>query len=203
MEGVKNIIFDLGGVLAGLDGQRCIDAFDALGCEKVSYYVEHHLTEDLFYNIEVGNISTEDFCDEVRRITGRNVSDEQIVWAWNQLLTGISERRLEKLLRLRGKYHLFLLSNTNDMHWQLCVDDFFTFRGNRVENFFDRIFLSYKMHLSKPSKDIYEEVLRQANIQPAETLFIDDSKTNIEGASPLGIQGYWNARIDDWLALDL
>lgn len=203
MEGVRNIIFDLGGVLAGLDGQRCIDAFDALGCEKVSYYVEHHLTEDLFYNIEVGNISTEDFCDEVRRITGRNVSDEQIVWAWNQLLTGISERRLEKLLRLRGKYHLFLLSNTNDMHWQLCVDDFFTFRGNRVENFFDRIFLSYKMHLSKPSKDIYEEVLRQANIQPAETLFIDDSKTNIEGASPLGIQGYWNAHIDDWLALDL
>ncbi|MBQ6062166.1 MAG: HAD family phosphatase [Prevotella sp.] len=203
MEGVRNIIFDLGGVLAGLDGQRCIDAFDALGCEKVSYYVEHHLTEDLFYNIEVGNISTEDFCDEVRRITGRNVSDEQIVWAWNQLLTGISERRLEKLLRLRGKYHLFLLSNTNDMHWQLCVDDFFTFRGNRVENFFDRIFLSYKMHLSKPSKDIYEEVLRQANIQPAETLFIDDSKTNIEGASPLGIQGYWNAHINDWLALDL
>ena len=203
MEGVRNIIFDLGGVLAGLDGQRCIDAFDALGCEKVSYYVEYHLTEDLFYNIEVGNISTEDFCDEVRRITGRNVSDEQIVWAWNQLLTGISERRLEKLLRLRGKYHLFLLSNTNDMHWQLCVDDFFTFRGNRVENFFDRIFLSYKMHLSKPSKDIYEEVLRQANIQPAETLFIDDSKTNIEGASPLGIQGYWNAHIDDWLALDL
>ncbi len=203
MEGVRNIIFDLGGVLAGLDGQRCIDAFDALGCEKVSYYVEHHLTEDLFYDIEVGNISTKDFCDEVRRITGKNVSDEQIVWTWNQLLTGISERRLEKLLRLRDKYHLFLLSNTNDMHWQLCVDDFFAYRGNRVENFFDRIFLSYKMHLSKPSKDMYEEVLRQANIQPAETLFIDDSKTNIEGASPLGIQGYWNAHIDDWLALDL
>lgn len=203
MEGVNNIIFDLGGVLTGLDGKRCIDAFNAIGCEKVSYYVEYHLTEDLFYDIEVGNISTEGFCDEVRHLTGRDVSDEQIVWAWNQLLTGISERRLEKLLQLRGKYRLFLLSNTNDMHWQLCVDDFFAYCGNRVENFFDHVFVSYKMHLSKPSKEIYDEVIRQANILPSETLFIDDSKVNIESAASSGIQCFWNAHIDDWLTLEL
>ena len=72
----KNIIFDLGGVLAGLDGQRCIEAFNSLGCEKVSYYVEKHLTADLFYDIEIGNITTADFCQEVRRMTGCHASDE-------------------------------------------------------------------------------------------------------------------------------
>lgn len=203
MEGVKNIIFDLGGVLAGLDGPRCISAFDAIGCEKVSYYVEHHLTKDLFYDIEVGNMPTSGFCDEVRRLTGRNVSDEQVVWAWNQLLTGISERRLERLLQLRGKYRLFLLSNTNEMHWQLCKDDFFAYSGHRVDDLFEQTFVSYEMHLSKPSKEIFSEVLRQAGILPSETLFIDDSKVNIEGAASLGIQGYWNAHIDDWLELEL
>ena len=203
MEGVKNIIFDLGGVLTGLDGPRCISAFDAIGCEKVSYYVEHHLTKDLFYDIEVGNMPTSGFCDEVRRLTGRNVSDEQVVWAWNQLLTGISERRLERLLQLRGKYRLFLLSNTNEMHWQLCKDDFFAYSGHRVDDLFEQTFVSYEMHLSKPDKEIFSEVLRQAGILPSETLFIDDSKVNIEGAASLGIRGYWNAHIDDWLELEL
>lgn len=203
MEGIKNIIFDLGGVLTGLDGQRCIDAFDAIGCEKVSYYVKYHLTQDLFYDIEIGNITTVGFCDEVRRMTGKNVFDEQIVWAWNQLLTGISEERLERLLLLRNKYRLFLLSNTNDMHWQLCKDEFFTYRGHRIEDFFDHTFVSYEMHLAKPNKEIFAEVLRQANIRPAETLFIDDSQLNLDGAVSLDIQGYWNAHIDDWLALDL
>lgn len=203
MEGIKNIIFDLGGVLTGLDGHRCIDAFDAIGCENISYYVKYHLTQDLFYDIEIGNITTLGFCDEVRRMTGKDISNEQVIWAWNQLLTGISKERLERLLLLCNKYRLFLLSNTNDMHWQLCKDEFFAYHGHQVIDIFDQVFVSYEMHLAKPNKEIFAEVLRQANIQPAETLFIDDSQVNLDGAASLGIRGYLNKHVDDWLKMDL
>ena len=77
----KNIIFDIGGVLLGLDGERCMQAFDALGCERVSEYVRLHLTTDLFYDIEVGRISTAEFCAEVRRIAGCTAADADIVAA--------------------------------------------------------------------------------------------------------------------------
>ena len=195
----KNIIFDLGGVLAGLDGQRCIEAFNSLGCERISYYVEKHLTEDLFYNIEIGNISTEDFCNEVRRMTDCQATDEQIVWAWNQLLLDIPDVKKERLLQLRDKYRLFLLSNTNDMHWSYCVEKLFRYQEWGVTDYFDQTFVSYEMHLAKPYEEIYSEVLRQAGIKAEETLFIDDSKANIEGAHALGIRGFWNEHLDDWL----
>jgi putative hydrolase of the HAD superfamily len=57
------------------------------------------------------------------------------------------------------------------------------------------------MHLAKPHEKIYAEVLRQADIKPEETLFIDDSKVNLEGAHALGIHGFWNEHLDDWLGV--
>lgn len=61
LTGIKNIVFDLGGVLVDLDGKRCIDAFDAIGCHAISDYVRLHRTEDLFYDIEIGHTTTAEF----------------------------------------------------------------------------------------------------------------------------------------------
>ena len=120
-ERIKNIVFDLGGVLVGLDGQRSIAEFDALGCERVSEYIREHRTEDLFYRIELGLITTHEFCEEVRQMTATSASDEEMVGAWNALICPVTARRREALWSLRESgYRLFLLSNTNDMHWQLC-----------------------------------------------------------------------------------
>lgn len=197
MQRVKNIIFDLGGVLVGLDGQRCIEAFNRLGCQAVSRYVEEHRTEDLFYRIELGLISTQEFCQEIRLMTHTAASDQQLVHAWNELLTELSSRRRQRLISLhRQGYRLFLLSNTNDMHWQHCRQQLF---GPDVIAIFERIFLSYEMQLSKPAPAIFTSVLSQTALQPEETLFIDDNRQNIEAAAALGIGTYHNTSIDDWV----
>lgn len=57
------------------------------------------------------------------------------------------------------------------------------------------------MHLAKPDAHIYEEVIRQANINPDETLFVDDLKENCEAAEKLGIHTFQNVKLDDWLSL--
>jgi putative hydrolase of the HAD superfamily len=196
MENIKNIIFDLGGVLVGLDGQRSIDAFDRLGCQRVSQYIVEHRTEDLFYRIELGLISTHEFCEEVREMTQTTATDEQMVAAWNALLTPLSERRVARLLQWHRKgYRIFLLSNTNDMHWQHCARVLFP---EEVLKAFRQVFLSYEMQLAKPDRRIFEEVLRQADIRADETLFIDDNQDNVATAATLGIVAFHNKNIDQW-----
>ena len=124
---IKNIIFDLGGVLVGLNPERCINAFREIGCGVLASYVEEHRTEDLFLETELGRIGEGEFCNEVRRIAHTDTPDKDIVWAWNQLLTGIPHEKLLRLARLKQQgYRLFLLSNTNSMHWNRCRDYFFT-----------------------------------------------------------------------------
>lgn len=196
---LKNIIFDLGGVLVGLDNQRCIDAFRKIGANDIAFYVEDHRTEDLFFDTEVGNISQEEFCNEVRRLSKCTASDKDIVWAWNQLLTDIPDNKKQRLLQLHDRYRLFLLSNTNVMHWNLCADHLFTYKTWGVDDYFDQTFLSYEMHLIKPSEEIFAEVLRQTGIKAAETLFIDDSLENCAAARQLGIQTLHETTGEDWM----
>jgi HAD superfamily hydrolase (TIGR01509 family) len=197
---LKNIIFDLGGVLVGLDNQRCIDAFRKIGANDIAFYVEDHRTEDLFFDTEVGNISQEEFCREARRLSQCDASDGEIVWAWNQLLTSIPDYKKERLLQLHDRYRLFLLSNTNVMHWNLCADEFFPYKAWGVDDYFDRVFLSYEMHLIKPSADIFNEVIRQTGIKASETLFIDDSLDNCNAARKIGIQTLHETTGDDWIS---
>lgn len=196
MQNIKNIIFDLGGVLVGLDGQRSIHAFDALGCQAISRYIEEHRTEDLFYRIEIGLATTEEFCDEVRQMTGVKVDDAPIIAAWNDLLTAPTTACTTRLMELKAAgYRLFLLSNTNDMHWQHCVNGLLP---KEMTTAFDRVFLSYEMRLSKPDPAIFTEVLQTVELEPDETLFVDDNSDNIAAAAQLGIHTFLNTERDLW-----
>ncbi len=197
---VKNIIFDLGCVLVGLNPQRCINAFRHVGCGVLASYVEEHRTEDLFLDTELGRISQSEFCDEVRRLSLTDTTDADIVWAWNQLLTEIPARKLERLQALKDAgYRIFLLSNTNIMHWEHCRDHLFTLLGKQADDYFERIFLSYEMHLAKPDPEIFAQTLRQAGIKAEETLFVDDLEANIQAAAQMGISTLHETSGVEWL----
>ncbi len=197
---IKNIIFDMGGVLIPLDGEGCINAFDAIGAHRTADYVRTHRTEDLFYDVEMGYITTEQFCDEVRRIDGLSIGNRPVIDAWNRLLLPASDERKQRLLALRKEFRTFLLSNTNDMHWQYCMGDLFPYEGYGVDDYFRRIFLSYEMHLAKPNPDIYRQALHEAGLRAEETLFIDDNADNVKAAAAVGLHVYHNRNIDDWMA---
>lgn len=198
LKGIKNIIFDLGGVLANLDSHNCIKAFDAIGCQAISEYVRQHRTEDLFYDIEIGNTTTAEFCNEVRQICHSAATDAEITGAWNALIAGIPEQKKERLMSLQGDYRIFLLSNTNDMHWRLCADHLFNYGKYRVSDMFECVYLSYRLHLAKPDSAIFAHVLADAGLLPGETLFIDDNANNCRAAEELGIHTFLNSADNDW-----
>lgn len=197
---IKNIIFDMGGVLVGLDPERCIHAFNEIGCGQIATYVEEHRTEDLFLDTELGRINTAQFCDEVRRLAATATPDNRIVWAWNQLLTGIPSEKLERLLQLKGRgYRLYLLSNTNIMHWTRCRDEFFAYGQHTASDFFERIFLSFEMHMAKPDTAIFSEALSQAGLRAEDTIFIDDSEANCLAAQKVGLHTLHETTGHRWL----
>ena len=198
----KNIIFDLGNVLVKLNPEGCIGAFKAIGMGELVEQNPQSEGMKLMSKLGVGMITTEEFCDAARKLTEADVTNEDIITAANKMLVVIPDEKKERLLQLKkAGYRLFLLSNTIDIHWDYCVEHLFPYQGHGVEDYFEQCFLSQRMHLAKPNARIYEEVIKQANINPDETLFIDDLKENCEAAEKLGIHTFQNVKFDDWLAL--
>lgn len=198
---IKNLIFDFGGVLVSLDKARCLEAFARIGFSEAAGMIDAYSQQGVFGQLEAGAVSPQEFCAEVRRLTGCQASDEAIWEAWNLFLVGIPTWKLEALVELRKHYPIYLLSNTNEPHWQHAVEHFFPHGEWRVGDYFDRIFLSYELHQVKPGADIFRTVIEQTGVVPEETLFIDDAEANCVTARSLGFCTYQPLPDEDWRKL--
>ena len=199
MEGVKNLIIDLGGVLINLTRSRCLEAFENLGVENIrELLVSNYHHKDLFEGFELGTISIQEFHDKVRALSSKDMTDEEIDSAWIGMLGNIPEEKLRLLLELRKKYHTVLLSNTNVIHWKWSEQTFFSYQGHCASDFFRKIYLSYELHLQKPEAAIFEHVLKDSGMLAEETLLIDDSSVNCKTAGSLGLRTYTPQPGEDW-----
>lgn len=197
-KGIKNLLIDLGGVLVNLDRQRCMDNFKQLGLTEVEKRLDIQQLDGILLQHEKGLVSSAEFREEMRKMIGKPVSDEQIDAAWNSLLVEIPSYKLDLLLELRSKYVVYLLSNTNEIHWNYACKDLFPYRTFRVEDYFEKVYLSFELHQIKPNLDIFQSVIEDAGIEPHETLFIDDSSMNCKAAEELGIVTYTAQAGEDW-----
>ena len=187
---IKNIVFDLGGVLVDLDFKAAINGLQKAGFAKVKEQLQSFDREGIFQKFELGEMTAEEFRTAIRENSTVTLTDEEIDALWNAMLLEIPREKLELILDLRGKYMVYLLSNTNSIHWDYVCKNAFNYRGFRVNDYFEETFLSYEMHLAKPDKSIYEKVLQDANLLAEETLFIDDSEANCKAAEEVGIHAH-------------
>ena len=185
---IKNVVFDLGGVLLNLDLQRTIDAFKEAGFEDVEKQIRAFNHQGIFQQFEAGGITAEEFRNAIRENIQAPLTDEEIDDYWSRMLLDIPCEKLKLILELREKYMVYLLSNTNPIHWNHVCKQAFDYHSFRVEDYFEETYLSYEMHDAKPNKSIFEKMLSEANLLPEETLFIDDSEANCQAAASLGIQ---------------
>lgn len=195
---MKHIIFDLGNVLVRLDTPACIEAFKKIGMEMVINRANDD-AKSVLEQLGLGLISVETFYQKARELSGSHASDEAICHAANAMLVEIPDEKKRRLLDLRARGHrVFLLSNTNSIHWDYCVEQLFPYKNYGVADYFERIFLSQEMHLQKPDAEIFNEVLRQTGIRAEDSIFIDDLPENCEAARGVGIQAFQNTNFDDW-----
>jgi glucose-1-phosphatase len=190
----KNIIFDLGGVILNIDYNLTEKAFRKLGADNFKEMFSQAKQEMLFDKIEKGLISSQDFITRIKTICKGAEKEDDIIAAWNAMLLDLPQERTELLKKLKSKYRTFLLSNTNEIHIKAYAEYLFTRYGFRnLESFFEKEYLSYQIGMRKPDKEIFEYVLKENNLNPSETLFIDDSPQHIEGAAVTGIHAVWLA----------
>jgi len=189
IQGIRHIIFDLGGVLLNIDYQRTEEAFIASGITNFGHLYSQLKQSPLFDDWEMGKISRADFIARLQDIAPGKLTEEQIVKAWDAMLLDFPLRRLQLLQQLRLHYDLFLLSNTNEIHEvafnKILMD------SHSIPNigvFFDKVYFSHHVGLRKPMPEIFEKVLNENSLEPGHTLFIDDSHQHIVSADKLGIQ---------------
>ena len=183
MTPIRNIVFDLGGVLIDYDLQRSIDAFRALGFMQIDQYINPYRQSGVFLQLEEGKVEPRAVYDLVDREVGHHVDERKIDAAWCSFLIDIPDYKLDMLLDLRRKgYRVFMLSNTNTIMFEWMKKNVFTKQGLTVDAYFDRLFLSYEMKLAKPGEAIFRTMLADGDMRPGETLLIDDGEANVEAA---------------------
>jgi FMN phosphatase YigB (HAD superfamily) len=192
---IKNIIFDFGGVICDLDIQRTVEKFKEFGPPKGELSgtreEQDRQFELLVASYETSSITSRQFRDAIRNHYAVPPTDAAIDDAWNALLVGIPEPRIRALENIRNVYRIFLLSNSNEIHYLKYLEDFRQQYGYRdFDALFEKVYFSYRLHLKKPDPAIFRLVLNENKLDPTNTLFIDDTLIHIEAARELGIMGY-------------
>lgn len=185
---IKNLIFDYGGVLMDLDFKKTIKALAiALKVDfKDSTYRDWFL--ELFIAYEKNAVTDQQFLDKLRANSTENPSDESLEHAWNAMMLSIKKERFDMLLELRQEYRVYLLSNTNGIHYKQMLKMVELLFGNAsLEAYFDKQYYSHLMNMRKPDKEIFDFICEENDLDKQQTLFIDDLPFNVEGAIEAGL----------------
>lgn len=192
MPDIKNIIFDFGTVIINIDMYGVRNKFLEFGVDNPDDIYTHLFDNGIYFNLEIGAITPEQFRDEIRSKINVELSDDQIDEAWNAIILDIPQERVRMLEKVKENYRIFLLSNTNQIHFDFYNGYFAdAFGYESLASLFEKAYFSHEMMVRKPDPAIYEMVLDDAGLIPEETMFIDDMLPNIEAASELGIRGYY------------
>lgn len=187
MENIKNIIFDLGGVIIDLDRDRAVKALEELGLQEADSMLGLYGQKEPFFGLETGERPTDEFFDLLRSRMNPGVSDAQITEAFNRFLVGLPVERLQMLRKLhKSEFKIFMLSNTNPVMYLTWIDRAFRQEGKSVNDYFDGIVVSFQELMCKPDVAIFKKLMGRYGLKPSETLMLDDSEKNCQGAREAG-----------------
>lgn len=196
---IKNLIFDLGGVIITLAPEEALRRFKSLGLENAEEQMDIYTQTGIFGQLEEGKISAETFREELSRQVGREVTYDECRHAWLGYVKEVPQRNLDVLQRLRSEgYRLILLSNTNPFMMSWVRSPEFDRHGHSIDYYMDACYLSYQLGVMKPSTQFFHEVLMAEKIMASESLFLDDGARNVATASQMGMRTYCPENGADW-----
>lgn len=171
-----------------IDFKKTEEAFRLLGLENFSNHINQFHITDFFRQYEIGLISDDEFVEGISKLMDKPADADKIIAAWNALLLDFPPERIDLLKKLKTKYRTFLLSNTNSLHFKEFNQRLFNEQGVYLEDIFEKTYYSHTANLRKPDAAIFQLVLNENDLNPTETLFIDDTALNFPEAEKLGIR---------------
>ena len=188
---IKNIIFDLGGVILDIDESIICKELEKLGVSVTELFHSKEFN-DVMSKFDTGIYTAPTFRKRMKAIIGQEkMTDQKFDSIWNCMLLDIPRERIEAIEQVKKHYKIFLMSNTNEIHYDLYVRDLqLRFGYKEFDALFDKSYFSFDIHLEKPDPRFFELILDHEGLVPEETLFIDDTEGNINAAKSLGINTY-------------
>ena len=186
MKKVKNILFDLGGVIIDLDVNKTTQQMALLLGLADQLKPGEVLSHPVFKQYETGELNSTEFIQALRAMAKTEVEESHIVKAWNAMLIHIPESRVKLLEELSNKNRLLVLSNTNELHinqFNAMIPGY-----SNLTELFEKVYYSNEIGCRKPTKESFNIVIKESSIDPSETLFIDDTLENIKAASEMNFQ---------------
>ncbi len=189
MKDIRNIIFDLGGVLLNIDYDKTSQAFKRLGVQDFDTYYTQTIASPLFEDLETGKITQNTFFEGIRQLAKKALTNEQITIAWNAMLQDFPIEHFKLLQSLQLSHQLFLYSNTNSIHYDAFQQIFRKATGNySLDDCFNKAYYSHLLGYRKPNPEGFQIILKENNLIPQQTLFVDDTLLNTEAANTLGLR---------------
>ena len=178
IEDKKNIIFDFGGVLMKHNLEGCKNAFRQFMSEDDIENVlgfGNNKPDTLRAQFETRWHHADWFFKELLPFCTSGTTPQQIIDAWNIMHAGISWDKWLRLRILRNRgYHLYLMSNTDEIHWEHTLSLY----RYQIEQVFESKFLSFNYRFPKPDPSFFKEVDRSICADPKLTYFVDDTEAN-------------------------
>lgn len=194
---IKNIIFDFGGVIINIDESNVTQALIDRGSKNVDKLHQHLLDNNIYNKLETGKISDQEFREEIKNKSDLDLNDQDVDDIWNTLIMDLPPNRFRLLEEIRNNYKTFLLSNTDVIHHYFYQDMFRNKYGlMSLDELFEKGYYSFMIGIRKPDPEIFQIVLEENALIPAETLFIDDTLNNVLAARKLGMYA-WHLKADE------
>lgn len=195
---IRNLVFDFGGVVVDINWDNAVARFKEIGLKDADIVLDRYKQQGIFLELEEGKIGKNTFSEKLSEMCGRKLSNEELEYAWLGFFNEISLPRLRMLEELHRKYKMCLLSNTNPYVMDWARSDKFSDLGKGLDFYFDKLYMSYMIGVTKPSADIFEYMIKDSGLDPEETLFVDDGLSNIETARSLGFDTLHVTEGNDW-----
>lgn len=190
MDKIRNIVFDLGGVLLNIDPERTFEEFEKLGLTGARDLFHRSDIKTVLDDFETGAYCAVEFRNKFREITRFVITDKQFDRAWNAMLLDLPPERIRRVKELSKKYKTYLLSNTTPIHSECFNGKLSELTGlESFDHLLDKAWYSYNLGLRKPDIRIFEKMLAKSRLVPAETLYIDDYEANVTAAELAGMKG--------------
>lgn len=196
---IKNVVFDLGGVIIDINRDEAVRRLIEIGVKDAEVLIDPYEQKWIFQDLETGKIGVEEFCRLLGEHIGKEIPFEDIKYAWLGFVGGVSQYKLDYILKLRESYQVYMLSNTNPIiQYEWAQTNQFTSAGRPLNDYFDKIYTSFEIGVTKPDREIFDYMIRDSGMVPEETLFVDDGERNIVIGKELGFHTYKPLNKEDW-----
>lgn len=186
--GIRNIIFDFGGVIIRIDHNSLEYSFRSLGIGHFRTLFAKTSQSQVFREFETGIVSPVQFRSILLQLLNLSLHESEFDKIWNSLIVGYDPAIIDLLKKVKQNYRTFILSNTNIIHYKYFTDLYKSEFNSTIDDLVVSASWSFITGMRKPDREIYEHLLESHALNPHETLFIDDTPANIETAGHIGLK---------------